>query len=243
MLLGTTYAFSYAQKLDIYEITGQVLSEKTGKPVRYANIINVKKSTGVACDSMGYFTITVLSEDLIKVYALGYEKEYISFSDKNINPADIIIIKLKEKTYKISNVNIFEERWKDFVFDFSHTEIEEDEIQENIENWFYSHISARELSEIVAGALPGIPINYLTKSEKQKLKVIELKRIASENKLIKHKYNTDLVTELTGLNQIQAEKFMKYCNFSHDFLVNATEYDIITAVKENFEEYLKKQSR
>jgi len=224
-------------------LTGRVLSEKTGKPIRYATIINLKKSKVTACDSLGYFNMTVLNDDVLKINALGFEKEYISFIDKKINPAEIIIIKMKEKTYKIGKVNIFEERWKDFVFEFTHSEIEKDETKERIEKWFYTLVDPKELAILTASAAIGIPINYKTKADKQKIKVEELKRKAAENAIIESKYNPDLVSELTGLNKTEAIKFMRFCNFNRSYLLQANDYDIIISVNNKYENYIKTKIR
>ncbi len=233
----------YAQNSDILEITGRVISEKTGKPIRYATIVNLKKSKITACDSLGYFYMTVLSDDVLRVNALGYEKEYISFIDKKINSAEIIIIKMKEKTYKISNVSIFEERWKDFVFEFTHSEIEKDETKERIEKWFYTLVDPKELAILTASAAIGIPINFKSKADKQKIKVEKLKQKAAENKIIESKYNPDLVSELTGLNKIETIKFMRFCNFSRNYLLKATDYDIIVSINDKFKNYIKTKIR
>jgi len=233
----------HSQNSDILEITGRVISEKTDKPIRFATIVNLKKSKATTCDSLGYFYITALKDDILRINALGFEKEYISFIDKNINSAEIIIIRMKEKTYKIGNVNVFEERWKDFVFEFTHSEIEKDETKERIEKWFFTFIDPKELALLTASTAIGIPINYKTKADKQKIKVEELKRKALENSIIESKYNPELVSELTGLNKTEAIKFMRYCNFNRNYLLKANDYDIITSVNHKFDNYIKMKIR
>ncbi len=229
----------FSQNTEILEITGRIISEKTEKPIRFATIINLKKNKITACDSLGYFYMTILKDDVLRINALGYEKEYISFADKKISPSEIIIIKLKEKTYPLANVDVFAERWKDFVFEFSHTEIEKDETKERIQKWFYTLIDPKELAILTASAAIGIPINFKTKADRQKIKVAELKRKAAENKIIENKYNPELVSELTGLNKTETIKFMRFCNFSRTYLLKANDYDIITSINQKFERYLK----
>ncbi len=244
LLLLVSISFRlYSQNSDILELTGRVISKKTEKPIRYATIVNLKKSKVTACDSLGYFNMTILKDDILRINALGYEKEYISFIDKKINTAEIVIIKMKEKTYKIGNVDIFEERWKDFVFEFTHSEIEKDETKERIEKWFYTLVDPKELAILTASAAIGIPINYKTKADRQKIKVEELKRKAAENAIIESKYNPDLVSELTGLNKTETIKFMRFCNFNRNYLLKANDYDIIVSINDKFKNYLKTKIR
>ncbi|NPA68303.1 MAG: carboxypeptidase-like regulatory domain-containing protein [Chlorobi bacterium] len=233
------FSFLNAQNSEIFEITGRVISEKNEKPVSYATILNLKKNKVTACDSLGYFYVTVLSDDILVIKALGYERVTVTFKDKKINPKEIFIIKLKEKTYKIDNVNIFDERWEDFVFEFSHSDIQKDPAQERINKWFYTLVDPKELAQLTASAAIGIPINFKSKADRQKIKVAKLKQIEKENKIIESKYNPDLVSELTGLNKTETVKFMRFCNFDRDYLLSATDYDIITSINKKFKAYIK----
>ena len=162
---------SSAQKNRIIELTGKIINEKDNSPVHYAMVMNIKKGKGVACDSLGFFHITILEDDILKINALGFEREYFSLKDTAVNENEIFIIKLREKTYKLSNVDIYEARWKDFEFEFIHTETEKQETKERIEKWFYTLIDPKELALITASTAIGIPINFKTKQDKQKIKV------------------------------------------------------------------------
>jgi hypothetical protein len=227
-----------AQKQEIIELTGKIINEKDNSPVHYATVINLKKGKATTCDSLGYFHMTMLESDVLRINALGFERKYLRL-DSTVNPSEIIIIKLKEKTYKIANVDIYEARWKDFEFEFAHTEIEKQETKDKIQKWFYSLIDPRELALITASVSVGIPIPYKTKIEKQKIKVEELKRLEAENKVIESKYNPELVSELTGLNDNETIQFMKFCNFDRQYLLNANDYDIIVEINAKFKRYLK----
>ena len=149
----------------------------------------------------------------------------------------------EEKTYQIANVDIYEARWKDFEFEFIHTEAEDTETKDKIEKWFHSLIDPKELALLTASASIGIPINYKTKADKQRIKVEELKKRDAENKIIEMKYNPELVTELTGLNNTETIRFMRFCNFSREFLLYSNDYDIILEVNKQYERYLKIKRR
>ncbi|MCD4793563.1 MAG: carboxypeptidase-like regulatory domain-containing protein [Bacteroidales bacterium] len=230
---------SFSQKSRIVEITGKVISEKDHSPVHYATIINIKKGKTTACDSLGFFHITMLRDDILRINALGYELKYFSFKDSAINTTNIAVIKLKEKTYRISNVDIYEARWKDFEFEFIHTETEKQEIKERIEKWFYTLIDPKELALLTASTAIGIPINYKTKIDKQKIKVKELEKQETENKIIELKFNPELVSEITGLNKSETIKFMRFCMFDRQYLLETNEYDLIIEIQKKFDRYFK----
>jgi len=233
----------FSQKNDIIEITGQVISEKDNSPIHFATITNLKKGTTTSCDSLGYFHITMLQNDILRINALGFEKHYFSFSDSLVSITNIYVIKLKVKTYKIANVDIYEARWKDFEFEFEHTEIEKHETKEKIEKYFYSLIDSKELALLTASVSIGIPITYKTKSERQKIKVKELELQEIQSKIIAKKYNPELVSELTGLNDTETIKFMRFCMFSRKYLLKVNEYDLIVSINKKFDRYFKIKHR
>jgi hypothetical protein len=237
-ILITLFFYEALLSQKIIEVTGQILNEKDNTPIHYASVYNIKKSKNYSCDSLGFFHVTMLSNDILRINALGFERQYFSvMNDSLINIGNIYVIKLKEKTYKIANIDIYAARWKDFEFEFSHTETEKQELKDRIEKWFYSLIDPKELALLTASTAIGIPINYKTKIEKQHIKVKELEREEIENDIIESKYNPLLVSEITGLNMPETLKFMKFCNFSRPFLINATEYDLIINIKTQFERY------
>lgn len=229
----------FSQQKSIVEITGQILNVKNNAPVHYATIINLKKGQTYSCDSLGFFHVTMLKDDILRINALGFDRTYFTIKDSIIDIAKIYIIKLEEKTYKIANVNIYDARWDDFEFEFTHTEIQKQVQKDKIEKWFYSLIDSKELALLTASVSIGIPIGYKTKHDKQKIKVRELELQDIENKIIEKKYNIDLVSELTGLNIIEAKKFMKFCMFDRKYLLQANEYDIIVNINSKFKRYFK----
>ncbi len=236
-------SYSFSQVNRIVEITGQIINEKDSSYIHYATIVNLKKGKATSCDSLGFFHVTMLSDDILRINALGFERQYFTLNKLDINSSKIYIVKLKEKTYQIANVNIYEARWKDFEFEFLHTEIEKQETKERIEKWFYSLIDPKELALLTASTAIGIPINYKTKIDRQKIKVKKLELLDIENKIIESKYNPELVSELTGLNKTETIRFMRFCMFDRKYLLATNEYDLIVKINNKFDRYLKIKQR
>jgi hypothetical protein len=229
----------YSQVKKIVEITGRIVSEKDNSPIHYASIINLNKSQGYTCDSVGFFHVTMHRDDILAINALGYERKYFSLNDSISNISQIFLIKLEEKTYHIAGVDIYDARWKDFEFEFSKVEIENQETKERIQKWFYTLIDPKELALITASTAIGIPINFKSKQDKQKVELEEIKVIEAENKIIYSKYNPELVSEITGFNESETYRFIKFCNFDREFLIRSNDYEIIVEIKKQFDRYLK----
>ncbi len=231
-----------AQKDKIIDITAKILNSSNGKSIGFATIVNTKKRIAVLSDSAGYFHFTILKSDILKISAIGFQTSRISFNDSIYDKLKIYTIYLTEKTYSIQKVDIYEARWKDLEYEFANMDIKRDETQERIQEWFQSIINTQDLALITSAAAIGIPINYKTKSERQKIKVAEFEKQDKEDRFIKSKFNTDVIKSVTGLQGKEAEKFMRYCNFNRNFLLTANEYEIALQIKKRFKAYSKKSN-
>ena len=59
--------------------------------------------------------------------------------------------------------------------------------------------------------------------------------------IINSKFNKRNVGELTGLKGEELVEFMDYCNLPEEFLLNASEYDILDTVKRMYRAYYKRK--
>jgi hypothetical protein len=232
------FAQNNDKDLNVIELRGKILDSETKKPVVFANIINIQKSLATLTDTSGNFRIVMLKTETIKISSIGYEIYYFNLPDtaKGLNQNTLIY--LKPKIYNLSSVNIYEERWKAFVYDMSNTKIEEDENQQRLQLWMDNLVPVDELVMIATAARGfGFPINYKTSRDRQLAKVEELMMQEELNKLADEKFNKALVTKITGLQDENLDDFMKYCKFDRDFILKRTEYDLIVIVQEIFEIY------
>lgn len=242
LMLITYFTSSKAQTgNEIIEITGQIINAEKLKPVSHVNIINTKNGKITVSDSLGFFHCTMLRRDILRISSIGYDLRYVCFMDSVINDSTINIIKIYEKIYALSKVDIFNARWEDFLFEFSHIGIEDNETQEKIYEWFYSIISPEELALITASVSVGFQIPYTSKREKQIEKVKEFLRKDAEIKEINSKFNPQIIEEVTGLKGDEIKDFVKFCNFEQKYLLRANDYDVITEIKNQFKIYKKQK--
>lgn len=68
-------------------------------------------------------------------------------------------------------------------------------------------------------------------NEEDKIRIIELK------------FNKRNVGELTKLKGEELEEFMEYCNLPEEFLLSASEYDILDTVKRMYRTYWKRKKQ
>lgn len=221
----------------VVEITGKIISADTQRPIPYATVVNIEKNTAALSDSLGFFHITMLEKETLRISAIGYHVLNLSFKDIEANEINVYIIRMQPKIYEMTNINIYEARWKDFEYEFKQIKTEDNPTQRRIQEWFYTLISPEELALITSSTAIGIPIHFKTPQEKQRKKLAELKRKAHKSDVIAKKFNLQIVEDITGLTGDELEDFVSWCNFNTEFLYYANDYDIINAVKKRFVRY------
>jgi hypothetical protein len=208
------------------------------KPVVFAHVINIHRKYATITDSTGNFKMPVVEKDTIRITAIGFYTKFIGISSQVDIDSVFHIIKLDKRTYDLPTVNIYELRWQVFKSEFMEEKVEEDKTAKRISNWMANLVPSDELRMIFQGARgPGFTINYKSKSERSKQKVAKLEK---KYALIAPKFNDKMISNLTGLQGKEIYKFLQYCNFTEDFLIHSTEYEIIEKVLARWEEYKKR---
>jgi len=239
LLITALYLNVLAQNTDaVFELQGKIIDSNSKKPVPFAHIINAKKGQATVSDTAGYFKILMLRNDTIKISCVGYEVGYFWLIDNFDDKKQELTILLVPKIYNIKQINVYEERLKNFAYEFENTEIEQDKTKKRLETLIQNMIPQQEIMLIGAASRGiGFPINYKTRRDKSLEKVEELKRQDELNKLAEQKFNKDLVKKITGLDGTQLDDFYTYCKFDRDFILQRNEYDLIIIVKELFDIY------
>jgi hypothetical protein len=236
-LIGTKSILSQTTK-DVSKVKyyrGIVVNEQN-KPLVFAHVVNVRRGYATITDSTGYFKIPAVQNDSLRFSSIGYHTRFLKITPQTKDTAFHKVV-LKKREYDLPTVNIYELRWQVFKSEFMEEEVEEDKIAKNISNWMANLISVEELKMIYQSTMaPGFALNYKGKAEKQRRKVAKLEK---KYKLIAPKFNDKMINALTGLEGDAIYDFLRYCNFEEDFLINATEYEIMERVLQFWEQYKK----
>jgi radical SAM superfamily enzyme with C-terminal helix-hairpin-helix motif len=62
------------------------------------------------------------------------------------------------------------------------------------------------------------------------------------NRLVQKRFTRNLVAKIVPLGSVEElDAFIEFCNFDFEFLLNASDYEIIAAVQRKYEEYAQYQ--
>lgn len=223
-------------------LKGQVVDSVSGTGIAYMQIFNESTRRFVISDTAGHFEIELKGTDTLVFTCLGYLGKvhiiHVSYTGK------IQIIRLIPYIYPIEEVSISKYRdYKQFQKEFLLVQPEQKLEIAGLPKPKYRETPTMLDTNYLRSSefLVFHPISFLyynfSKEEKSKRKVYYLQRQQREQVLIDRKYNRELIEKITGLSGEEITKFMWFCNFSHQFLYEASELEIVQKVDEKYQEY------
>ncbi len=215
---------------------GKLISQDD-KPLAFAHVINLCKSYATVSDSAGRFRIVAEVDDSLRISTIGYKTRIYTINKITENEQVITLVK---REYNLPVINIYELRWHVFKSEFMEQVSEDAATARKIEGWLDNLVSVEELRLIYQSTTrSGIMFNYKSKADKSKMKV---RKMEKKYRIIAPKFNDELISNLTGLKSEEIYKFLRYCNFSEDFLINASEYEIMEQILVFWQEYKNKNN-
>lgn len=229
-----------AQQADsLYYLSGQVISEINDQPVSFAHVINIHQRWGAVSDTLGYFDIWVKSGDTLNISALGYH--FLDFGIKGFLNDTLIQISLKNRSYQISEAKIsYLGTYKEFEYKVVNLELPDDGINPEA-NKLFKHVETQPVAAPSSSILNPVSMIYsaFSKEANDIRKYIKLKENQHIVDAAREKFNKDAIKKLTGLEGIEAREFMAYCDFSDEYIVSLSEYELYNKIRDRFEQYKK----
>lgn len=213
-------------------LKGQVLNLEDEMPVPNAIVINLRTHVTLSTDLQGRFMMDMLNIDSLSISSLGYSKS-VAHIPARYNEMNVLIIYAKPIRFALPEVNVSGQQKKvnlDGV-----PVAKKNDIAPELRGDAYN----QKPPVIAALFTPVSFLQYhLSKSEREKRET--RKAIVSEKQweVISQYYNKELVMQLTGLNNAQADNFMIYINSKGLLSQMTNEYDVRNIIKEQYKIYL-----
>lgn len=239
LLIGALHG-TYAQQADsLYLMSGQVVKQDGVSSVSFAHVINVDQKWGVVSDSLGFFNIWVISGDTLNISAIGYRFKEFRVEDFKDT---LVRITLENRTYEIREARIsYLGTYKEFEYKVVNLELPDLGINPAVENIF-NYVESPPLFVEPAITSPASLVYILfSKDAKDKKKYIVLKTEEKITEKVRKIYNEKIVKNLTGLEDDQVIKFMKFCNFRNEYILSMDEYKLYSEILHRLDDFKKQQ--
>ncbi len=220
-------------------VEAKLIDRKTGKPIKGAHVINLSKGYGAVSDTSGLFQVFALSEDTLMFSAIGYEKAKVS-AIRFLGFLKKYIYELNPKVYMLDDVKVFAMTWKSFKDSVIATVIPEELWRE--QRWIERIFTGTQLEELKELANRGraIPMNYKTKADVQREKVVEFEQKDREADIAEKRFNKDVVGQITGLKDKALDDFFASFSFSTEKIQKLSDYQLILEIQNIHKAYQQK---
>lgn len=215
----------------LIELKGKILSKEDSLPVPYVHVVNMRNHGGTTTDARGNFSLEMLNVDSLGISAIGFMKEFVHVplpynADSTftiyISPIRFAIgeVEVKGKSNELHFKNLGTGKPVDID-----PELRGDAF--NSKPPWYAAIFA-----------PASFIQYYTsRREKEKREVRKVMVSEKRWEYLSKYYNKDIVMELTGLDEAEADSFMVYFNSKGMLNETDNDYEVREAIKHQFRLY------
>ena len=214
--------FNNAQS--VITVSGQAYDKESKLPLPKLMIINKRTNHGIFADAEGKFSITVQQSDTIMLSAIGFKLKKISLRDSTSKEHYYINVPLEKLVFTLKEVSVFAPR--------TLKEIDKDiSLLDSTRRYrTFEDINAIES-----------PITYLyerfSKFGKSKQKVAEWENEDLKRGILKDLFRLYIKHDIIDLNEEEFDAFIKYCNLSEEFIKNASQFELVMAIKGKYENF------
>jgi hypothetical protein len=226
-----TYCFTYSQTKTIV-VSGKASSESKEDVLTYVMVINKRTYTGTMADPDGSFRITALKSDTIIISSYGYVFKKICFNDSVSKDEYHIEVKLSKPVYELKEVDIHPVKKMGEV----------DEERKEVGTGLKPEKKATDyISTPLGGPATISLISFLydrfSRIEQSKRKVAELENNDLKRSVLKDLFRIYIKYDIIDLSDAEFDQFIDFCNLSDSFIQNASQYDLVMAIKKRYLEY------
>lgn len=205
------------------KINGQAYDKESKLPLPQLMVINKRTNNGIFADAEGKFSIKIQKTDTLIISAIGFKVKKVSFKDSTEKEHYDLFIPLEKLYFTLKEITVFAPRSLN-------------EIQKDIDKLGVKRTYSTENLDAISS-----PITYLyerfSKFGQSKQKVAEWENEDMKRDVLKDLFRLYIKHEIIDLNEEEFEAFIKYLNLSDEFIKNASQLELVLAIKGKYENF------
>lgn len=225
-------------------VRGVVVHATDSAALGSVHVINLDRERGTATAENGSFAVSASAGDRIMFQSVGFLNDTITVAPELLEQSNILVVRLYTRTYELSAVDVFPyATFAEFRHAFIHFKDPEPEFDLHLPDLPYIPPADGTGGVVISG-----PITYLYDRFSKRgrewsryQQVLETESLAEQASRI---VNSDLVRRYTDLEDEQEIlKFLDYCRFSDEFIVNNPRHAVYESLLACYREYMAEKGR
>ncbi len=217
-------ACCFAQQEQPVTISGKITDNRGNDNMYQVVVVNERTSAGNFASPGGIFSISAMHSDTILFSASGFMVKKVCLNDSAYKTHYTIAVKLDSLHLNLAEVKIYPVK--------SLREIDENKDR-------LGNIPSTDRYQNTHAL--STPISYLferfNSMEQSKRKVAELTDEEARRTVLKDLFHLYIKNDIINLDDNQFDTFIDYLNFSDYFIKNATDYELLMAIKYKYEAF------
>jgi hypothetical protein len=234
--LSLTSLKNYAQSKILI---GYVYSHHDSLPMSRVNVYNVNQKVGAISSEKGRFFLNYAPGDSLQVSSVGYKTLFI----KDIDSSYQVTFYMRIATFILDEVTIQNRnKYQDFQFKKNEKDFSDWAKRLNLPNSGYKAPPEKTFDRVLEGMSSPLSALYsaFSKVEKEKRAYHALLQDDYFAAFVSTIYNKEAVKNATPLiDDEEIERFMDFCKLSDGFVLNASQYDLLSAISNCYKAYKK----
>jgi hypothetical protein len=186
-------------------------------------VINKRTNQGIFAGPDGRFSITVFPADTLTFSALGYKVRSVCFKDSIVKSKLYVEVPLQQLQFELAEVSVFAPR--------SLSEIQKDIDKLGVKKT-YTTTGVDAFSSPITALY-----ERFSRFEQSKRKVAEWENEDLKKDVLKDLFHLYVKYDIIDLKDDEFDDFIKYLNLSDDFIKNASEFELVMAIKGKYENF------
>ncbi len=192
-------------------------------PLPKLMIINKRTNLGTFADSEGKFSIVALQSDSILFSTTGFIIKKICLKDSVTKKQYSIEVPMQKLQYTLKEISVFATR------DLS-------EIQRDINKLGVKKEYLARGADVIESPITALYERF-SKYGKSKQKVAEWENEDLKREILKDLFRLYIKHDIIDLSDNEFDAFIKYLNFSDEYIQNASQFELTMAIKGKFESF------
>ncbi len=212
------------QAQTLIKITGQAYDrDDSNLPLPKLMVINKRTNNGIFADAESKFSVMAYQSDTLMFSVIGFKTKKICLKDSVAKKEYFIKIPLQKLQFELKEVSVFATRSLN-------------EIQKDINN-----LGVKKNYSVTGVNVLESPITAIyerfSKFGRARQKVAEWENEDLKRDILKDLFRLYIKHDIISMSEDDFDAFIKYLNLSDEFIQNASQFELVTAIKGKYENF------
>ncbi|MEI6487441.1 MAG: hypothetical protein WCP52_00690 [Bacteroidota bacterium] len=224
LLFAVFFSFAEASAQNDVIITGKAFDKEDSRlPLPKLMVINKRTNNGSFADAEGKFTISAKQQDTILFSTTGFIVKKICMKDSLYKNRYTVEVPMQKLQYTLKEISVFATR------DLS-------EIQKDINKLGVKHDYSAQSVNVIESPITALYERF-SKFARSKQKVAEWENEDLKRDILKDLFHLYVKHDIIDLTDDEFDAFIKYLNFSDEYMQNASQFELTMAIKGKYESF------